>query len=163
MRLRTSLVVGLLLSACGYRFTAPNASLPAGLTAVQVPMFENKTADPSIELVFTQAARDQLQRAGRLGGDTAEGTLRGTVLTISGGPFMSAPTLGRQPGMRVTVGVLFVLEKQGREVARTAVNFAEEFPSGADVLLTESNREAALRRIADSAVREGLERLQSAP
>lgn len=163
MRGPTSLVVGLLLCACGYRFTAPNSSLPAGLTSVQVPMFENKTADPSLELVFTQAARDQLQRAGRLGGDTAEGTLRGTVLTVSSGPFLAAPTLGRQPGMRVSVGVLFVLEKQGREVGRTGVNLIEDFPSGADVLLTESNREAALRRIADSAVREGLERLQSAP
>lgn len=163
MTSRLSLALVLLLSACGYRFTAPNSSLPAGLTSVQVPMFENKTADPSIELVFTQAARDQLHRAGRLGGDTAEGTLRGTVLTISSGPFLAAPTLGRQPGMRISVGVLLVLEKQGREVGRTGVTFSEEFPSGADVLLTESNREAALRRIADSAVREGLERLQSAP
>ncbi|MGV3624238.1 MAG: LPS assembly lipoprotein LptE [Archangium sp.] len=163
MSVRLSALLVLSLSACGYRFTAPNASLPAGLTAVQVPMFENKTADPSLELVFTQAARDQLHRAGRLGGDTAEGTLRGSILSISGGPFMTAPSIPRQPGMRVNVSVVLVLEKQGREVGRTGVNYSEEFPSGADVLLTESNREAALRRIADSAVREGLEKLQSAP
>lgn len=148
-----------LLSACGYRFTAPNSALPV----VQVPTFENKTAEPTLELIFTQAARDQLHRAGRLGGETADGTLRGTVLTVTGGPFMTAPTLGRQPGMRLTISVAFTLEKAGRALGNTVVTSSEEFPSGADVLLTESNREAALRRLADSVVREALERLQRAP
>ncbi len=159
---RRGLVLVVLLSACGYRFTAPNASLPAGLTAVQVPTFENKTAEPSVELFFTQAARDQLHRAGRLGGDSAEGVLRGTVIAVTSGPFMTAPSLGFQPAMRLTVTLSLSLEKQGRAVGGTTVTQNEEFPSGADVLLTESNRESALRRVAESAVREGLERLQAA-
>lgn len=153
----------LVLCACGYRFTAPNSSLPAGLTSVNVPVFDNRTAEASAEVFFTQAARDQLQRAGRLGGETSEGTLRGSILTVTGGPFMTAPTLPRQPGMRLSVSVSFKLEKQGQVIGSVVVSNSEEFPSGADVLLTESNREAALRRLADSVVREGLERLQSAP
>jgi hypothetical protein len=149
------------LSACGYRFTAPNSSLPAGLKSVRVPVFTNRTAEPGAELYFTQAARDQLERAGRLGGDAADGVLEGTIIAISSGPFMSAPELPKQPVFRLAVSLSLALKKNDLAVGTTTVALTEEFPSGADVLLTESNRGAALRRIADAAIREGLEKLQA--
>jgi hypothetical protein len=74
---------------------------------------------------------------------------------------MTAPTLGRQPVFRMTATIALTLKKSGVSVGNTTVSVSEEFPSGPDVLLTESNRAAALRRLADAAVREGLERLQS--
>ena len=145
-----------LLLGCGYRFTAPNASLPAGIRAAHVPLFTNRTAEPGAELPFTQAARDQLHRAGRLGEATSAAVLDGTILSVSSGPFMGGPPVFR---MNVTLGLS--LKKAGVEVAATTVSLNEEFPSGADVLLTESNRAAALTRLAEAAVREGLERLQA--
>lgn len=151
----------LLFASCGYRFTAPNASLPEDIKSVRVPMFDNRTADASAELVFTQAAKDQLDRAGLLAGEGAEATLMGSVVSISSAPFMTSPMLPRQPGYRVAVTLSLKLMKGERVVTSAVVNTQEEFPSGADVLLTESNREAALRRIAESAVRQGLERLQA--
>ena len=144
----------LLLLSCGYRFTAPNASLPGNVRAAHVPLFTNRTAEPGAELPFTQAARDQLDRAGRLGDANAEAVLDGTILAVSSGPFM--PRVFR---MTVTLGLS--LKKAGREVGASTVTVSEEFPSGADVLLTESNRAAALTRLAEAAVREGLERLQT--
>lgn len=149
------------LTACGYRFTAPNATLPEDIRSVRVPMFDNRTADASAELVFTQAAKDQLDRAGLLGGETSEATLIGSVVSITSYPFMTSPSLPRQPGYRVAVTLSLKLMKGERLVSSAMVNAQEEFPSGADVLLTESNREAAVRRIAESAVRQGLERLQA--
>ncbi len=151
----------LLLTACGYRFTAPNSALPAGLRSVRVPLFVNRTAEPAAEFHFTQAAKDQLERAGRLGGDAAEGVLEGTLLGISSGPVLQSPDLPKQPVFRVTVILNLVLKKDEVTVGATTVSLSEEFPSGADVLLTESNRGAAVRRIAESAVREGLEKLQA--
>ncbi|MDP1823874.1 MAG: LptE family protein [Archangium sp.] len=153
----------LLLASCGYRFTAPNASLPGGIRTASVPFFINRTAEPGAELAFTQAARDQLDRAGRLGGPDADGVLEGTILSVGSGPFLAAPTLGRQPVFRMTAALTLTLKKSGLDVGTTTVSVSEEFPSGPDVLLTESNRDAALRRLADAAVREGLERLQTAP
>ena len=126
-----------------------------------MPYFDNRTAEPAAEVAFTQAARDQLERAGRLASATADGTLEGTVVSLGGGPFMGAPTLSRQPVFRLTAVLTLTLKRGGAVVATTTVTAAEEFPSGADVLLTESNRAAALRRLADAAVREGLERLQA--
>lgn len=157
----TLVVLVLALTACGYRFTAPNSSLPAGLTSVRVPLFQNRTAEPGAELFFTQAARDQLERAGRLGGDASEGVLEGTLLSVTSGPFLQAPELPRQPVFRLSVTLSLTLKKNDAVVGNTTVALSEEFPSGADVLLTESNRGAALRRIAESAAREGLERLQA--
>ena len=152
----------LVLTGCGYRFTAPNASLPGNVRAAQVPLFTNRTAEPGAELPFTQAARDQLDRAGRLGDANAEAVLDGTILAVSSGPFMPpAPSLPRQPVFRMTVTLGLSLKKAGVEVGASTVAVSEEFPSGADVLLTESNRAAALTRLAEAAVREGLERLQT--
>jgi hypothetical protein len=156
-----ALAVVLTLSACGYRFTAPNSALPGGLKSVRVPVFNNRTAEQSAELYFTQAAKDQLERAGRLGGDAAEGVLEGTIISVTSGPFLQAPELPKQPVFRLSVTLSLVLKKDNLAVGTTTVALTEEFPSGADVLLTESNRGAALRRIADSAIREGLERLQA--
>ncbi len=151
------LLLLILLSSCGYRFTAPNASLP--VRSAHVPLFINRTAEPAAELTFTQAARDQLERAGRLGGPDAEGVLEGTILAVSSGPFLTAPGLPRQPVFRMSTTISLTLKKAGVVVGSTTVAISEEFPSGADVLLTESNRAAALRRIADAAVREGFEHL----
>ncbi len=155
---RGSLALLLMLAGCGYRFTAPNASLP--VRSAHVPFFINRTAEPGAEMPFTQAARDQLERAGRLGGPDAEAVLEGTILAVSSGPFLTAPALPRQPVFRMSATISLTLKKDGAVVGAATVAISEEFPSGADVLLTESNRAAALRRIADAAVREGFERLQ---
>ena len=158
-----SLLCLLLVAGCGYRFTAPNASLPGGIKTARVPIFINRTAEPGAEFAFTQAARDQLDRAGRLGGADAEAVLEGTILGVSSGPFLQAPSLPRQPVFRMSATLSMTLTKAGAAVGATTVSVTEEFPSGADVLLTESNRAAALRRIADAAVREAFERMQVAP
>lgn len=153
----------LLLSwaGCGYRFAAPNAFLPGGMQSVHVPFFDNRTAEPSAEVAFTLAARDLLQRAGRLGGPKADGVLEGSIISISSTPFLQAPSLPRQPVFRMNATVSLTLKKGEVALGGTTVSVMEEFPSGADVLLTESNRATALRRLAEAAMREGLERLQA--
>jgi hypothetical protein len=74
---------------------------------------------------------------------------------------MSAPALPKQPVFRVTATVTLNLVKGGATVGAATVTTSEEFPSGADVLLTESNRGAALKRLAETMIREALERLQA--
>ncbi|MFT3706534.1 MAG: LPS assembly lipoprotein LptE [Archangium sp.] len=160
--MRGSFVLTLIfLSACGYRFVAPNSELPGGVRSVNVPVFMNRTPEPAAELTFTEAAKDQLSRAGRLGGNAAEAELVGTIAAVSSGPVMSAPSLPKQPVFRITATITLNLVKGGATIGTATITTSEEFPSGADVLLTESNRGAALKRLADTMIREGLERLQS--
>jgi hypothetical protein len=161
LRGRVVLSLLLLLSACGYRVVAPNSELAGGVRSVCVPVFVNRTAEPAAELFFTEATKDQLARAGRLGGDASEAQLVGTIVAVNSGPVMAAPALPKQPVFRISAVITLSLIKGGATLSSATVSTSEEFPSGADVLLTESNRGAALKRLAETMVREGLERLQS--
>ncbi|MEJ5348824.1 MAG: LptE family protein [Desulfosoma sp.] len=52
--------------ACGYRFAGDGAQLDARLQTVAVPVFENLTAEPGIEAVFTGALRREFLMKSRL-------------------------------------------------------------------------------------------------
>ena len=142
---------------CGYRFTAPGGPLPSGIKSVRAPLFDNTTQESGAEVLFTQALRDQLSRAGTLGDGNTEPHVRGVVLYIAGGPLVSSPN--RLPNYRLSATARLTLVSKGKDLVGTDISGAEDYPPGADVLLTEANRAAALRRLAETMMREGYERL----
>src|SRR5207249_4460973 len=71
-----ALLVVLLATGCGYRFAA-GAPLPEGVHEVYAPVFDNKTAEPGLEVVFTQAFREELVRYGVSGGEASEARVEG--------------------------------------------------------------------------------------
>ncbi len=148
-----------LVSACGYRVIAPVSELPRGLSSVEVPVFANATSEPGAEAFFTQALRESFLRAGRLGGAEAPGRIDGTLLGVASSPLVASP--GRLPNYRLQATVRLNLVKDGAVIQSVQVSGAEEYPAGADVLSSETNRGAALRRLAESLMREGAERLAS--
>jgi hypothetical protein len=169
------LLIVLVCTACGYRFTAPGGPLPQGIRAVQVPVFANVTPEPSAETYFTQALREQLIRAGTLGGEAADARIEGTVLGVSAVP-MLAPSDGGvpRPTYRLSATVLLKLVRGGAVVTQVQVTGEEDVLSGtatpveptaagaqADQVIagSETNRTAGLRRLADTLMREGYERL----
>jgi hypothetical protein len=155
-----ALAVGLAVSTllgCGYRFRAPASDLPTGLTSVHVPVFANATSEPGAEAFFTQALREHFLRAGTLGGEGAPGRIEGTLLAVSSAPLVSSP--GRLPNYRFQATARLVLLKDGVAVNTVQVSGGEDYPAGADVLSSETNRGAALRRLAEGLMREGAERL----
>ena len=155
----------LMLAGCGYRFTAPGGDLPEGIRAVRAPVFENKTAEPTAEIFFTQAFREQLTRAGTLGGDDCEAVVEGSLEAVSGAPVLSGIDRAtgnlKLPTYRLSAAVHLRLQRAGRVLAETSVGGSEDYLSGADLLLTEANRSAALRRLAETLMREAYERLAS--
>lgn len=151
-----ALLVGL-TCGCGYRVVAPVSELPGGLTSVHVPVFANATSEPGAEAFFTQALRENYLRAGRLGGSDAPGTIEGTILGVGSAPLVSSP--GRLPNYRFVATVKLVLLRKGVPVNTVQVSGGEDYPAGADVLSSETNRGTALRRLAETLMREGAERL----
>jgi hypothetical protein len=149
----------LLAASCGYRFTAPGGPLPRGIRAASVPMMSNATPEPSAETLFTQALREQLLRAGTLGGDAADARIEGTVTAVSSGPMIATP--GKLPAYRITATVELKLLRGGEILSQAIVTGDEDVLSGANLLGTEANRQAGLHRLADSLMREGYERLCS--
>jgi Lipopolysaccharide-assembly len=168
----------LLLSGlgCGYRFTSRSVGLPEGVHSVCAPVFRNDTPEPGLEVLFTEAFRQELVRAGRLGGTGAcEASVEGVVVAVS-----SAPTITAEPSYqgtplaagaqlasyRASAAVLLRLSKEGRVVSETTVSGNEDFVPGTtnasgDILEAEANRRAALHRLAETLMREGLDRLAS--
>jgi hypothetical protein len=145
------------LWGCGYRLRAPASALPKGLSAVEVPVFANATSEPGAEGFFTQALREHYLRAGRLGGAGAPARVEGTLLTVSSAPLVFSP--GRLPNYRFQATVQLVLVRAGAVLDTVQVSGDEDYPAGADVVSSETNRGAALRRLADALMREGAERL----
>jgi hypothetical protein len=161
---------------CGYRFTPRGSGLPEGVHSVCAPVFSNDTPEPGLELLFTRAFRQELVRAGVLGGAGAcEASVQGTVVTVG-----STPTIVTEPlyqgntkiaepqlaSYRASAAVLLRLVRDGRVLSETVVSGNEDFLPGTasvsgDVLESEANRQAALHRLAETMMREGFDRLAS--
>jgi hypothetical protein len=157
-RLRVVGWVLLLLAVpgCGYRFTSRAAGLPEGVRSVCAPIFRNDTSEPALEVLFTRTFRQELARAGVLGSGTCEATIEGVVVSVS-----SYPTL---INYRASATVVVRLLKDGRVLSETTVAGNDDFLTGqagvpVDVLEAESNRQAALQRLAETLMREAYDRL----
>ncbi|MFL5355704.1 LPS assembly lipoprotein LptE [Archangium sp.] len=173
-------VVGwvLLVSAlgCGYRFTPRGAGLPEGVRSVCAPVFRNDTAEPGLELLFTRDFRQELLRAGVLGGAGAcEASVEGVVVAVGSGPTSIAEpnfqggtqtTPPQLASYHATATVLLRLIREGRVVSEATVTGSEDFLPGTanlsgEVLQVEANRQSALHRLSETLMREGYDRLAS--
>lgn len=173
---RLSVVALLLLlgPACGYRLSVRSSALPEGVRSVCAPVFRNDSAEPALEVLFTQAFRQELVRTGTLGAEGAcEARLEGVVASFSSAPFLPAEpsfspelqsVLPPAASYRATASVVLRLVREGRVLSEVTVAGAEDFvPSRGqvtgEVLELEAQRQTALHRLAEGMMREGYERL----
>ena len=160
MRRALLLVTWALAAGCGYRLVVPGGSLPLGVKSVRVPVFENRSSEPNVEALVTEAVRERYARAGRLAGEAAEATVNGVVLDWRGGVAFGSV---RAPTYQVSATVRVTLKKGDQVLREVTVSQFETFTSGADVLLTESNRGAATRRLTELLARDVVEQLSVPP
>src|SRR5215813_1746441 len=110
-----------LLAGCGYRFTAGGAGLPGDIRRVYAPVFVNKTPEPGLESIFTQAMREQLVRAGVAGESSSEAQLLGEVQAVSGAPTIIT-TKGTLASYRLYARIAIRIRKNGLDVPNSAVS-----------------------------------------
>lgn len=153
----------LVLVGCGYRFVPRGTELPEGVKSLCAPVFANETQEPALEVLFTEAFRQELVRSGTLASGTCEGRVEGAVLGLGSAPTIASPKTGQIVTYRAGATVRLRLVKEGRVLRETVVTGSEDFlPTvGGDILETEANRQAALHRLAETLMREGYERLAS--
>ncbi|MHB8878799.1 MAG: LPS assembly lipoprotein LptE [Myxococcaceae bacterium] len=161
MRLAFAMALLVAVFGCGYRFTAGGAPLPEGTREVFAPVFVNRTSEPSVESTFTQSFREQLVRAGVLGGADSEARVEGEVLAIGGAANLLAPGGTGLASYRLSAVVRLRLTRGERVLADTQVSGSEDYPGGADPLQSEANRQAAVKRLAEQMMREGYSRLST--
>jgi len=146
------------LSGCGYRLAPRGKGLPEGVSAVCAPIFANETAEPALETLFTRYLRQELTQVGRLGGGSVpcDARVEGTVVAV-----WSSPTLVER-FFRVYATVRLRLTREGQQAQETVVSGTEDYlPGSGDILEAESNRQAALDRLAQVLMRDGFDRLAS--
>lgn len=149
-----------LLVGCGYRFTSGGAALPEGIRQVYAPVFVNKTPEPGLEAIFTQAMREQLVRAGVAGDSSSQAQLLGEVRAVSGAGAI-VTIKNTLASYRLNAQIAIKLRNKGADVPNSAVvvDGQEDYLPGKNVLESEANRNAALRRLSESLVRDAYDRL----
>lgn len=159
-------------SSCAYRFAAVG-SLPENIQRVRAPVFINHTPEPGMEALFVTALRNELSRVGVRADADAEAELLGEVLGVWGGPtILSTPdveagqTQALLASYRIFASVRLRLLRGGQTLGQVDVVGSEDFLPGriglsGDILVTESNRQAALHRLSDRLMREALDRMQT--
>ena len=148
---------------CGYHFTAAGAGFPQGIHKVFAPVIANRTTEPGLEAVFTEAVREQLARGGYLGGEGSEGRLEGELLSVSAGVAQLAPGTSGPLTYRVSALLRVRLFRDQTLLAQTDVTGSEDYLPALrpDVLTTEANRQAAIRRLASALATDAVTRLQT--
>jgi outer membrane lipopolysaccharide assembly protein LptE/RlpB len=151
--MRSLLAALLALSGCGYSVAAQRGQ------RVQVGAVRNDTAQVEAGGLFAQALREELQARGRLASDGP--TMEGELLSLRSAP----SALGGQgvAAFRLDADLRIRVVAPGGAVAyEDRAALGEDYLAGVDVLGTEANRRAALRRLLRAASREMVERMEIA-
>ncbi len=148
---------------CGYHFTASGPGFPQGIRKVFAPVVVNRTPEPALEGVFTEALRERLARSGSLGGESSEGRLEGELLSVGAAVAQLAPGTQGALTYRISATLRVRLLRGGTLLAMTDVYGTEDYLPAirADVLTTEANRQAAIRRLASALAADAVARLQT--
>ncbi len=154
-RARAAVVAALAAAGCGYGFTAGTARLPKGAEKVLVRPLENRTTDAEAGALVAAALRDELARRGAEGGPGATARIEGAVDRSQ-----SVPSSPGSVTWRLTLEVEARLLVGEGVVAEQRVRREEDFLGEVDALATEGRRRLALRRAAESAAREIVERFE---
>jgi len=146
----------LLASGCGYQLAARGTPLAGGVGPMHVTVrpFENRTGDSEAGAFVAAAVREELARRGGEGG--SEARLEGVVEDSRASP--SSPNGAT---WRLGLTVWGKLADGTRTIAEARVVREEEFLAGQDPLETEGRRRLALRRAAQAAARDLVERFEA--
>lgn len=156
---RVPIAIALAASACGYQLAHPG-DVPQG-QSIRVKSFENYTAQVEAGGLFAAALRSELEARGRLAPEGATGPeLTGELLSLASVP----SALGAQgaSAYNLSAAVRVRLRDGSGVVYEDQIGLGEDYLAGIDVLGTEANRRAAMRRLARNISRELIERMSVA-
>lgn len=134
------------LGGCGYALVGKGSALPPDIRSVSIPLFENRTGEPELDIVFTRVLRDEFIRDGRLkvAESSPDSTLRGAILAYTLRPLAyDERKVVTQYAVDLTVEVAHTAESDGRKLIRQRVQTTWQYDVDASVTESESQRAAA--------------------
>jgi hypothetical protein len=155
------LLLGILLPACGYRFTAGEGRLANGSSRVVLPVADNRTTEVSAGPFFTEVLRSEAERRGLRVVDAGGGdcVLTSRVVSISSLPrgvaMRGGQFLTREEQLNVRVEFLLKFP-DGQENA-FSLEAEESYLAALDLRGTLANRELAWKRAMKKLSQRGIE------
>jgi len=150
------LLFALASAACGYRPVGVPRGPDGAPPAIELAIFENRSATPGFERMLADALAEEFARRGEVrpvwtGSDTGSDlALRGVVRQVTVRPSaFSSVALELEDRLEVVLDVTLLAGPERTLVWRHARLLADEsFLSSADAQVRTANREQALRRVA---------------
>lgn len=142
----------MLLTACGYHRVRPGNNVPSNIKSIAIPVFRNDTYEPGIEVLLTEALREQFLRSGfvRLTDvQNADAVVAATIKNFSLKAISFSQTdYATEYRASIVMRIKLVTRKgkvlwQDRKVSRI-----EDFRVSIDIFQTEAAKQQATRRIA---------------
>jgi hypothetical protein len=148
------LVVFLTVCACGYHTAGHVNRLPENIRVLAVPMFQNQSQTYGVEQLLSRDVVRELHDRSHYRvldslGDSADATLKGTVLTAQTAPLTYDPQTGRISSSVVTVTMKVSLVDRGGRVLFDNPNyvFREQYQVSANANSFFSEMTPALERM----------------
>ncbi len=149
--LTVTLLCFLLLSGCGYQMVGKETHVPPGLNSIAIPTFKNRTFEPGIEVLFTQAFLREFildRRVNVVDRAQADSLLEG-VITDFRIYSVSYDQSGLVLEYQTNVVLDVTLKDRTGKVLWEQKNFSETqwFRASSNVLTSEANKAAAIQQI----------------
>jgi len=148
------LFVLLAAGGCGYQLQGKGSAPEAGIQAVAIPLFGNRTAQTGIESEVTRALVEKFTSSRRIAvgpQGSADALLIGTVKSFS--TTSVAVTSGTQitTGYRATLTVEVMLQGRadGKVLWKEEITEWRNYPVVSDLAATENNKREAIRLISE--------------
>lgn len=147
-------------TGCGYHTAGHSVQLPENVKTIAVPAFVNETTTYRIEQMLTSSVvREFTTRTHyhvlNTAGDTADATLRGTVLSTSASPLTYNSTTGQAASVLVVVSMRVSLtDRQGKVLYQNpSYLFREQYEVSQDLASFFEEDSPAFRRLSQDFAR----------
>ncbi len=138
---------------CGYHFLGKGKGTLGGIKTIAIPYFINKTYEPGIDRIFTDALVNEFVESREFvltTEDRADVVMRGMVKSFEG-KTISHNQKDRALEYRVAVTLEFSAEERttGKVIWRDRnITHNEEYRVNTDIAVTEFNKDEAIKRLA---------------
>ena len=155
--------IAAMCTACGYQF-AGRGDLPGGIQTLSVRILENRTSETGVEITFTNALINELNRRRRgsvVKGASAGGVLQGTIESIVWDTVARTGTISAAERRVYATVALVLKDMDGNELWKRDGIRAEQAYAVVEgnKSATESNRRRAITTLSEQMAEEVYRRL----
>lgn len=143
-----------LLSACGYHLASKRGTLTSDVKTIAVPFFINKTFEPRIENLFTDALIEEFLKRGNADvskGDNSDATIIGTIKSFKESP-VSFDRNDKVLEYRATVTLDIFLKRNDNGIIiwkTSGLSGYHEYIVSSNTATTYNNKIEAMKKIAE--------------